>query len=179
MVSHRCFGYTKLVFTVFIRPAAKAAVSGVSNAILRGYKTVEEAEAAYEFARVRCWTRSFVAGSCCSTSFIPSSPVPTQPNDTANPLHGSESLDNTWYVVYHGIVPGVYHFMYVLVFSCWEQIIDPFSRLEALLNTAGISKALYESVEGKAAAFDLFNAALLCGETAVAAPPNYYVVLDV
>lgn len=84
-------------------------ITGVSNAIHRGY-TLPQAYEAFAYAQARGWTRSTEDGS---GSTMPSLPTPTQDDDAPNPLHGSEHLDNTWYVVYHGIRPGVYHSLYV------------------------------------------------------------------
>ncbi|KAJ7472808.1 hypothetical protein FB451DRAFT_1399006 [Mycena latifolia] len=62
-------------------------VKGVSNAILHGYTTTAEAEAAFAYALQKSW--------------------PTTSQDL-NPLNGSKDLDDRWHVVYRGITPGVY-----------------------------------------------------------------------
>ncbi|KAJ7893751.1 hypothetical protein B0H13DRAFT_2339566 [Mycena leptocephala] len=110
-------------------------VTGISSAIHRGYSTIADAEAAYAYAQARGWTRSFDA---------PLRPIPVLPQPVAlddpnqvNPLHGTERLDNRWFIVYSGISPGVYH-----------------SHLECQLNTMGLRGALHESVVGKRAALD-------------------------
>lgn len=89
----------------FHRSATERLVSGVPNCIFRGYATVSEAKAAYAYACARSWTRSTDTASPVA---FPSLPAPVPPTDDANPLNGSEILDNRWYVVYRGITPGVY-----------------------------------------------------------------------
>ncbi|KAJ7240103.1 hypothetical protein C8J57DRAFT_1527833 [Mycena rebaudengoi] len=115
-----------------IRPAvcstwaeAKALTSGVSNSIHRSYRTLTEANAAFQYAQDRGWTRS--CNSQSPAAAIRVLPIPMIESDSANPLHGDDVLDNQWFVVYHGITPGVYQ-----------------SLLEALLNTTGISASVYE-----------------------------------
>ncbi|KAJ7631459.1 hypothetical protein DFH06DRAFT_1337866 [Mycena polygramma] len=134
---------------------ANAVVSGCSGAIYRGYPTVEEATAAFQYAQARRWTRR-PGSRRVSVSDAIAVPAPSQAADTVNPLHGSESLDDTWYVVYHGIQPGVYH-----------------SLLEAQLNTVGVAKSVYEGVEGKDAAFAAYREAEDAAETARAPPPPF------
>ncbi|KAJ7165385.1 hypothetical protein C8R46DRAFT_1220515 [Mycena filopes] len=115
---------------------ARLLVDGVKGSIFRGYRTLDDASAAYAYALEKGWTR--VCGLAMSTTTTPTSltnplptplPLATRPPAPAgtNPLHGSESLDDTWYVVYRGILPGVYR-----------------SILEASLNTVGVSGALFE-----------------------------------
>ncbi|KAJ7458850.1 hypothetical protein FB451DRAFT_1182430 [Mycena latifolia] len=75
---------------------AETSVKGVSNAIFRGYPTVKEAEEAYVYARAHRWTRRCGFGSAFTfVDPIPSLPTPSKPTDEPNPLHGTESLDNT------------------------------------------------------------------------------------
>ncbi|KAJ7115517.1 hypothetical protein C8R43DRAFT_1138142 [Mycena crocata] len=145
---------------VYLRWAdAQRAVSGVKGAIFRGYRTVAEAEAAFAYAQARGWVRN-----CNSRGVFPArmSDPPANPTpslditDEVNPLHGSEDLDDNWYVVYRGITPGVYH-----------------SVLEALLNTVGVSNSLQQMVVGRAAAYAAFRQASLQLETGVAAAPPY------
>ncbi|KAJ7178676.1 hypothetical protein C8R43DRAFT_942295 [Mycena crocata] len=117
-------------------------VNRVSCAIYRGYRTVREAEAAYAYAQARCWTRICTSRpSSPSQPSLASLPSPSQPSDMPNPLHGDEPLDDTWFVVYRGITPGVYH-----------------SLLEALLNTLGVRNSLYEAIVGRSKAFATFHA---------------------
>ncbi|KAJ7727674.1 hypothetical protein DFH07DRAFT_970103 [Mycena maculata] len=136
----------------------KDRVSGVRNAIQKGYRTVEQAETAYAYAVARSWTR--VCGSPLPSSSqqsgIPILPSPADPTDGVNPLHGDEQLDQTWYIVYRGITPGVYH-----------------SILECLLNTTGIRNSFYDSVEGREAAVRTFDEARRAGHTAAVPPPSY------
>ncbi|KAJ7429657.1 hypothetical protein B0H11DRAFT_2265143 [Mycena galericulata] len=131
-------------------------VSGVSNAIHRGYGTVEAAEAAYGYARSRHWIRVSDTWPASSSQQPLDVPTPSQFSDGSNPLHVDEELDDTWYVVYKGVIPGVYH-----------------SVLEALLNTVGLPNSLYESVVGRSAAFALFEGARADGHTGIVHPPSY------
>ncbi|KAJ7714669.1 hypothetical protein DFH07DRAFT_974409 [Mycena maculata] len=139
---------------------AKANTNRVPGAIHRGYTTCVQAEDAYAYARARGWKRTYqpltVANPVPSPYTIPALPTPSEGLDTVNPLHGSEVLENTWFVVYHGILPGVYH-----------------SLLEAQLNTVGIRNSRYESVEGRDNAFLKFGKAASLGETGVAAAPPF------
>ncbi|KAJ7441679.1 hypothetical protein B0H11DRAFT_2252003 [Mycena galericulata] len=131
----------------------KALVNGVSNCIFRGYKTVRDAEAAFQYALSHGWVRT-----CSSpvTAAIPSLPTPASTFDIDNPLSGTEPHDQkqVWYVVYRGITPGVYR-----------------SHLESQLNTLGVRGALYESIEGKAAALQKFADARHRGDIAEVLPP--------
>ncbi|KAJ7830020.1 hypothetical protein B0H14DRAFT_3465213 [Mycena olivaceomarginata] len=122
---------------------ARLAVSGCSNSIHHGYSTVAEAEAAFSYARSRGWTR-------------------TKTMTVVNPLHGTEDLDNTWFIVYRGIKPGVYH-----------------SLLEALLNTTGVSNSLYQAEPTKEAAFRRYRTAVRRGEvmTAAALLPPFCILI--
>ncbi|KAJ6518240.1 hypothetical protein C8R47DRAFT_1205304 [Mycena vitilis] len=112
---------------------ARQHVDGVPNAIYRGYRNVPCAEAAFIFAVERSWTR---VSDSTIRSPIPALPHPMDEASRYNPLHDSEDLDDTWYIVYRGICPGVYR-----------------SLLESQLNTLGVRRALHESVEGKDLAF--------------------------
>ncbi|KAJ7909713.1 hypothetical protein B0H13DRAFT_2330062 [Mycena leptocephala] len=66
-------------------------VKRVSKCIFRGYSTLAEAEAAYEYAAVRSWP-----------------PQVAPSTNLTNPLNGNEDFDGRWFVVYAGITPGVY-----------------------------------------------------------------------
>ncbi|KAJ6459357.1 hypothetical protein C8R47DRAFT_1226632 [Mycena vitilis] len=139
-------------------PLAAKSTQGASGSIYRGYPTVPEADAAFEYAKARSWTRVCSSRpSSPSHAPIASVPLPCEESARPNPLHGSETIDQTWYVVYHGISPGVYH-----------------SILEALLNTVGVPNQRYEAVTGKAEAFRKYRAALGQRETTSAAPPSYH-----
>jgi hypothetical protein len=79
-------------------------VTGVSCSIFRGYQTVAAAQAAFEYAVARSWTRTTDA----AVSAIPALPQPLPADLGVNPLHETEALDDRWYIVYCGILPGVY-----------------------------------------------------------------------
>ncbi|KAJ7436457.1 hypothetical protein B0H11DRAFT_2256162 [Mycena galericulata] len=131
-------------------------VNGVPNAIHCGYRTVSQAEAAYAYACSKSWTR--VSGSVDiprAQDALGALPTPAS-LDSNNPLQNDEVSDDTWYVVYRGITPGVYR-----------------SLLEALLNTYGIPNALHESVDGRTEAFARFDAARRGLRTETAGPPSY------
>ncbi|KAJ7887143.1 hypothetical protein B0H13DRAFT_2342507 [Mycena leptocephala] len=146
-----------LSLTVIGRSEARGLVDGVRNAIYKGYPSVAHAEAAYEYASACSWT-------CVLTSRPPSPsqaplaalPSPSEESDRPNPLHGGDSLDNMWYVVYSGITPGVYH-----------------SHLEALLNAVEIPNQSYESVQGREEAFRRFRRAQTQQETNTPPAPSY------
>ncbi|KAJ7701273.1 hypothetical protein B0H14DRAFT_3527735 [Mycena olivaceomarginata] len=126
----------------------KPLVDRVPNSIFRGYSTVWEAEAAFAYAQMRQWTR---------VSYAPLASIPALPQpigsalaDEENPLHGTEALDNRWFIVYRGIMPGVY---------C--------SHLECQLNTLGIPAALHEAVSGRDNALAKYRAAVARGDVSV------------
>ncbi|KAJ7080882.1 hypothetical protein C8R43DRAFT_1143053 [Mycena crocata] len=132
-------GYQYGVFLTWAE--TKPLVSGVSNCIFRGYATVAEAQAAFDYAVERSWVRK-----CDShvTAAIATLPRPTTfATAEHNPLNGATMTNNQWYIVYRGITPGVYR-----------------SHLECQLNTLGVSGALYESVKGYALAQSKFAAAM-------------------
>ncbi|KAJ7883968.1 hypothetical protein B0H13DRAFT_2343917 [Mycena leptocephala] len=128
-------------------------VRGVSKCIFRGYKTAEQAHAAFAYASERSWVR--VVGALIPAA-IPVLPQPVVVADGTNPLNGTEDFDGKWYVVYRGITPGVYR-----------------SHLECQLNTVGVRGALHQSVEGISAALAKFAAAAGCGEATIAEAPPY------
>ncbi|KAJ7601478.1 hypothetical protein DFH06DRAFT_1352767 [Mycena polygramma] len=137
---------------------AEKSTKGASGAIYRGYPNDTDATAAFEYAAARSWTRVCTSRPASpSQAPVASLPLPCEESDyTYNPLHGSETVDDTWYVVYCGITPGVYH-----------------SLLEALLNTVGIRNQRYESVIGREEAFKRYRDALEERETESASPPSY------
>ncbi|KAJ7439803.1 hypothetical protein B0H11DRAFT_2253489 [Mycena galericulata] len=145
------YGTTEGVFLTWAQ--TQAAVKGFSGAIFRGYQTVPAAHAAYAYARARGWTRSSNSPPGRTMEALPS---PSQPLDQPNPLHDGDVLGDTWYIVYRGIQPGVYH-----------------SVLEAQLNTVGLSSTLYDSVMGREEAFALFAQARDDGLVRVTAAPSY------
>ncbi|KAJ7143230.1 hypothetical protein C8R46DRAFT_1233005 [Mycena filopes] len=65
-------------------------VSRVKSAIFRGYRTFDQAQAAYTFALAKSWIR-------------------TSRTTRPTPMHGDDALDDVWYIVYRGVRPGVYH----------------------------------------------------------------------
>jgi hypothetical protein len=95
------------------RAETQRSVSGISGHIFRGYQSVAAAQAAFSYARSRSWTRA--ASATSSQTPLLSLPKPISESDEVevNPLHDTESLDDTWYVVYSGISPGVYRSMCV------------------------------------------------------------------
>ncbi|KAJ7878304.1 hypothetical protein B0H13DRAFT_1892770 [Mycena leptocephala] len=132
-------------------PETRALVQNVRNSIFRGYTSVSDANAAFQYAQARSWTR--VVNST-AVAPIPALPQPLGPdNDGANPLNGSEVLDDRWFVVYRGICPGVYR-----------------SHLECQLNTLGVQGAVHHSVVGKANALAAYAAATQRGDVGVVLP---------
>ncbi|KAJ6452137.1 hypothetical protein C8R47DRAFT_1169392 [Mycena vitilis] len=130
------------------------ATNGVSGAIHRGYRSDQEAEDAFAYAEARGWTR-VSPGPVAAIHTLPT-PLQATDSDAPNPLNGCEELDNTWFVVFRGITPGVYR-----------------SLLEALLNTVGIPNATYQTVEGRDNAFRTFAKARGLRDTSAAPPPAY------
>ncbi|KAJ7840773.1 hypothetical protein B0H13DRAFT_2366056 [Mycena leptocephala] len=118
----------------------------VRRVLFQGYKTLEDAEAAYNYAAARSWT-----GVCSTTSTpTPSSrllrhqmPTPIDDEVTISPLHYG-----TWYTVYKGVEPGVYQ-----------------SFLECGLHTAGLLGSTYDSADDEATARARFVAAHANGRT--------------
>ncbi|KAJ7922181.1 hypothetical protein B0H13DRAFT_2317790 [Mycena leptocephala] len=118
----------------------------VRGVLFQGYKTLEDAEAAYNYAAAKSWT-----GVCSTTSTpTPSSrllrhqmPTPIDDEVTISPLHYG-----TWYTVYKGVEPGVYQ-----------------SFLECGLHTAGLSGSTYDSADDEATARARFVAAHANGRT--------------
>ncbi|KAJ7716056.1 hypothetical protein B0H16DRAFT_1476958 [Mycena metata] len=70
----------------------KPLVTGVQHAIFRGYRTIEAAHAAYNYALARSWTR--VCGSPLSSLPTPLTPLPRHRSHPSNPLHETEDLDD-------------------------------------------------------------------------------------
>ncbi|KAJ7886986.1 hypothetical protein B0H13DRAFT_2342627 [Mycena leptocephala] len=127
-------------------PEARALVQNVRNSIFRGYTSVSDANAAFQYAQARSWTR--VVNST-AVAPIPALPQPLGPdNDGANPLHGSEVLDDRWFVVYRGICPG----------------------LGMSTDTLGVRGALHHSVVGKANPLAAYAAATQRGHVGVVLP---------
>ncbi|KAJ7123800.1 hypothetical protein C8R43DRAFT_1135851 [Mycena crocata] len=132
----------------------KPLVSRVPSCIFRGYRSVREAEAAFEYAQERCWVRECGAPV---TMGIPVLPQPNLSDTDTNPLNGDEALDSLWYIVYRGIFPGVYR-----------------SHLECQLNTVGIPGALHESVVGKTLALHKYTQATQTPREVAVVAPAYH-----
>ncbi|KAJ7747897.1 hypothetical protein DFH07DRAFT_775850 [Mycena maculata] len=130
----------------------KPLVRGVSCSVYRGYPTLDAAEAAFQFALDNSWV---CRTGDCVVAAIPHLPQPIPNISVLNVLHDTEALDNTWYVVYRGITPGVYR-----------------SHLESQLNTLGVRGALHEGIQGKAEALRKYTEAFRRGEVDVV-PPRY------
>ncbi|KAJ7829905.1 hypothetical protein B0H13DRAFT_2372254 [Mycena leptocephala] len=136
-------------------------VIGVSNSVYQGYATFALAQAAYEYAHSRGWTRVFVP-AVPTTAAPLSGPLPVADwlFDSPNPLHGGGVRGNgRWYVVYRGITPGVYQ-----------------SSLECNLNTRGLSRSCYDSWETKDVAIAHFLEELAAGRKC--ADYNIFLVLQ-
>ncbi|KAJ7936286.1 hypothetical protein B0H13DRAFT_1853648 [Mycena leptocephala] len=141
-----------LLVDLISRNETERLVSGVSCCIFRGYDSVQDAHAAFEYARARSWLR--LSDAMPTAAPIPALPRPIDYDASSNPLNGPETLDDFWFVVYRGICPGVYR-----------------SHLECQLNTLGVKGALHQSIEGKDAAVAKYLAAVGQGNVAVVSPP--------
>ncbi|KAJ7130584.1 hypothetical protein C8R44DRAFT_872372 [Mycena epipterygia] len=104
---------------------AQGATSGAPGAIFQSYLTPTDARAAFEYAQTRTWT-----GVTSGHSAVPSArvavarmPVPVSDESHTSPLHCG-----AWYIVYKGLLPGVYQ-----------------SSLECALNTTGIRGCTFDS----------------------------------
>ncbi|KAJ7117331.1 hypothetical protein C8R43DRAFT_1137627 [Mycena crocata] len=129
-------------------------VSGVRNCIFRGYSSFAAAHAAFTYAQQRGWTRSTTSTVVTPIDVLPD---PESSAELDNPLHGDESLDPRWFIVYRGITPGVYR-----------------SHLECQLNTLGVRGSLHESITGtRAEAVAKFEAATNL-VTICSVPPTYH-----
>ncbi|KAJ7917017.1 hypothetical protein B0H13DRAFT_1870704 [Mycena leptocephala] len=139
-------------------------VMGISCNIFQSYPSFEAAIAAFEYARQRSWTRAYRSSptsppaytsvNASSTSANPPVfhlPMPADSMAAANPLQAEES--DLWYIVYSGIMPGVYR-----------------SFLECSLNTLGISGATHESCNTRELAVQRFENARAGGHIAVITP---------
>ncbi|KAJ7673158.1 hypothetical protein DFH06DRAFT_1123889 [Mycena polygramma] len=136
---------------------AEPLVKGVSGSIHQVYHNFNLAGAAYDYAREQGWTRVLpVPCYDVSTAGPPilHFPIPDAVLDTPNPLHaGSSARDGHWYVVYSGILPGVYQ-----------------SSLECSLNTVGISCVTFESFDSKVDALTAFQDAVADSRVRVITP---------
>ncbi|KAJ7237084.1 hypothetical protein C8J57DRAFT_1529615 [Mycena rebaudengoi] len=94
----------------------KPLIHGVSGALHRSYPTRELAQAAFDYATARSWTRIIDPANIRQAPAIPTLPQPVFTVNIAssvfvqpNPLNSTESIqDNKWYIVYKGVCPGVY-----------------------------------------------------------------------
>ncbi|KAJ6450234.1 hypothetical protein C8R47DRAFT_1230346 [Mycena vitilis] len=133
-------------------------ITGVSGAIQQGYSGPEEALAAYEYARIRGWTRVAFPSSPPIVAMPPRLltrlPTPISPDDEANPLHDPRN-GGLWYIVYAGIEPGVYQ-----------------SYLECALNTLSIPGSRHDSCSDRDTAFRDFETAVRYRLRLKSAPPQ-------
>ncbi|KAJ7175320.1 hypothetical protein C8R46DRAFT_1213804 [Mycena filopes] len=124
-------------------------VKGVSNSIHQGYASFELAQAAYDYALERGWTRTLGSSTALSTTSGPplrSLPTPVGLLELPNALHADSGNLGRWYTVYCGISPGVYS-----------------SSLECSLNTLGLKCAVFDSADTKDQAIASFQRALADG----------------
>ncbi|KAJ7431200.1 hypothetical protein B0H11DRAFT_2262223 [Mycena galericulata] len=139
---------------------ARRFVDGVPGNIHQGYSSLERAQAAFEYARQRSWTRVVPAAGrpmLPPPAAIPKLPTPIDFVEAPNALHDGDSLrDGLWYVVYSGINPGVYQ-----------------SSLECMLNTVGLPDAVHDSWRSQEAAVNSFQQALTGGRVHTITPPYY------
>ncbi|KAJ7770408.1 hypothetical protein B0H16DRAFT_1715087 [Mycena metata] len=129
-------------------------VKGVSGTLYQGYATYEGAVAAFRYAEQRSWTR--MAGPLRTqlelAPAIPCLPTPSL-GTPPNPLHDGATPHQRWYIVYCGILPGVYS-----------------SNLECSLNTLGLSGAVHDSCGSQALAEQRYQEALRAGRVKVVTP---------
>ncbi|KAJ7019603.1 hypothetical protein C8F04DRAFT_1197520 [Mycena alexandri] len=110
------YGGADGAFTDWTR--VSASITGHGVAIYSGFSSLEEAQAAFDYARAKGWTAD--APSYTIPQALPPAPLPLPSSYDRNPLN-SGSTHELWYAVCRGIVPGVYR-----------------SWLECSLNTTGI-----------------------------------------
>ncbi|KAJ7670621.1 hypothetical protein DFH06DRAFT_1124936 [Mycena polygramma] len=135
---------------------AEQHVRGASGAVCQGYPTFDGAQAAYDYAFSRSWTRVCTSRPA-SPGLTTSAAIPALPTsadlEQRNPLHGYAEGDNDkqkWYVVYAGIDPGVYQ-----------------SYIECALNTVGLSNAAFDSADDKDTAVAMYTFAVEHGDIRV------------
>ncbi|KAJ7633590.1 hypothetical protein DFH06DRAFT_1337076 [Mycena polygramma] len=138
-------------------------VDGVPGNLYQSYPNFDMAGEAFVYACERGWTRICLSPGAPSRPMVSTpAPIPWLPQpigllDAANPLHtgttGSASRGHRWYVVYHGITPGVYQ-----------------SSLECGLNTVGVSGARHDSWDCKEVAIAKYQHALAEGRVKVVSP---------
>ncbi|KAJ7655761.1 hypothetical protein DFH06DRAFT_1329193 [Mycena polygramma] len=117
-------------------------VTGVTGSIYLAYPSEPAARAAFEYAQSKSWT-GVCTGRSVPYEAVPHHGLPTPATEPLTPLHCG-----TWYVVYKGIVPGVYQ-----------------SFVECGLNTVGIAGATYDCSEDKDTALGNFARATTKGST--------------
>ncbi|KAJ7015937.1 hypothetical protein C8F04DRAFT_1283752 [Mycena alexandri] len=122
---------------------AEAQVKGVQGAIHQGYSSLNEAKAAYQYARERGWIMVRPPSPANPSPPIPALPEPLQSLHISNPLHGSAASKPRWHVVYAGIRPGVYA-----------------SYLECALNILGLRSSAYQSADSRKEAEQYWLAAV-------------------
>ncbi|KAJ7601821.1 hypothetical protein DFH06DRAFT_1352007 [Mycena polygramma] len=135
---------------------AEQHVRGASGAVCQGYPTFDGAQAAYDYAFSRSWTRVCTSRPA-SPGLTTSAAIPALPTsadlEQRNPLHGYAEGDDDkqkWYVVYAGIDPGVYQ-----------------SYIECALNTVGLSNAAFDSADDKDTAVAMYTFAVEHGDIRV------------
>ncbi|KAJ7635970.1 hypothetical protein DFH06DRAFT_1336118 [Mycena polygramma] len=137
-------------------------VLGVPGSIYQGYKNMPLAQAAFDYAEERGWTRvrtvdgAVHANDTITTTIMREVPTPIGDLEGPNPLHaptGAGVRGGVWYVVYVGVTPGVYA-----------------SSLECSLNTLGLRCATYDSFSSRELAIVRFQEALADGRVRVAYP---------
>lgn len=113
-----CLPVSKLARANRIRDQCEIQVAGTSSNIYRGYRSVESAQAAYNFARAQGLTRP--AGANDQRYRIEWSAPRMW--DYTGPTPLSEGVTEVrWYVVYIGLKPGVYASTLVISFVMWRQ----------------------------------------------------------
>ncbi|KAJ7195284.1 hypothetical protein B0H12DRAFT_1245608 [Mycena haematopus] len=130
-------------------PEAKTATHGVRFALHQGYPSREQAERAYEYAHSKGWTCDSLAWTAGP---VPSAaaPLPFGQNSGRRAALEESCEDNSWYVVYAGINPGVFA-----------------TSLECALNVLGIKNSLHEKVVGLGEARTKFLRAAEQGNVAI------------
>ncbi|KAJ7604873.1 hypothetical protein DFH06DRAFT_1349006 [Mycena polygramma] len=137
-------------------------VLGVPGSIYQGYKNMPLAQAAFDYAHERGWTRvrtmnaAPATNETITTTIMREAPTPIGDLEEPNPLHaatGAGVRGGSWYVVYVGVTPGVYA-----------------SSLECSLNTVGLRCATFDSFSSKEVAIERYQDALAEGRVRVAYP---------
>ncbi|KAJ7043430.1 hypothetical protein C8F04DRAFT_1175263 [Mycena alexandri] len=122
-----------------------ASITGHGVAIYSGFSSLEEAQAAFDYARAKGWTAD--APSYTIPQALPPAPLPLPSSYDRNPLN-SGGTHELWYAVCRGIVPGVYR-----------------SWLECSLNTTGIKGNMCNSFATRELAEKAYASAFRAGLT--------------